>query len=1074
MILRGELIAESPIYRGNARKTLFTRDDDGKKRLVSLAGEIAGTAQSLMDAFIGESRNRRNVGLLNQLWLRLYGSPMPSKLVTQVSCKLQKDSYLSDRFFDLRMGIKLDEDRWAAEANANYKMETLMRPSIFDFNMNVNDMWLKRDDNQAKLYYLLEELKEGRFWFGAGKSKGLGRCRLEIDLPFAPPKKVPNTSGKANYLSVSLSFNAANPVLVGWNWGKVDPDMPAFKAVEGQVLIQALRALPKPIRQHMQMVLSGPILNTDDWKRKFSDYLPRSIAIWLRKHSEGKVQAWTLPPRAINKLSKGKYKLSRNSLNQLHPLIGKAFTSKEAAQDAIKKALAKESKMSGRVVKTLTTQTKSGYKFNKKAWLKMASFLNLDVSLADELAANIQDEAAVVSTLESGCAAILPQLYQQIDQQVALLQSDSWVDVEVDARKEHFNIKKMLYEGKITQAQWNNRYEPPQGVSAASWQEFLDSHQRVRFNHLLNAKNLQKSMVNDRNAMAFLQNYRMRTRQELSQPHHIDFRSGGQANREISRKYGKPYDSIFMRMLSWAPSTHQKGGWEIYIPGSTIKGAFRKRASQVLKTVWGENRRTDKVIDRLFGKQGQVGLVFFSDAYLMDPEKPHNAWCSMDGVKMDPNSGRPIETAKSDYLYAYGHDLSFQIKLDLQDIDQYDADAISLLGHLIEDFQSGDIPIGGEKSSGLGWVEADVDSLKWMTNNPNDITRWLFDSPRFEIHGLWHEMTLNGEDAIDALSELEPLLASNHRAKSVKAPPRARDGFISHRAFGGHCGRLEVEVEVLTPTMVRESGEPSYRGKLPDGPIQGWDCFSMSPAEAADRQASRQYALPSKSLRGMLRHIYTIASDSREESPDITRLNPADSLFGWVGHGRDQAITARVAVGFAKFENPELNWFKIPYPYGQWHYKNGQWRDMGTGSAPKLRINNKWRLFPHSPLAPSVKRIAGFKPDSAQAYYGRAIMPGGRAYFTIRFWNLEDHELQRLLWCVNLESGLAHKMGKNRYLGFGSLRLRVLPDSYLIDWSKRYAGELEEDWQLPIDLDQWNKPSTVRYYQELRKALNAH
>ena len=65
MYLQGELIAESPVYRGNARKTLFTRDGDGKQRLVSLAGEISGTAQSLMDAFIGSSKNRRNTGLFD-------------------------------------------------------------------------------------------------------------------------------------------------------------------------------------------------------------------------------------------------------------------------------------------------------------------------------------------------------------------------------------------------------------------------------------------------------------------------------------------------------------------------------------------------------------------------------------------------------------------------------------------------------------------------------------------------------------------------------------------------------------------------------------------------------------------------------------------------------------------------------------------------------------------------------------------------------------------------------------------------------------------------------------------------
>jgi hypothetical protein len=240
MLLQGKLYVESPIYRGNARKTLFTRDGDGTQRLVSLAGEIAGTAQALMDAFIGKSRDGRNIGLLNQLWQRLYNSPLPEKLITKVDCNLSKDCYSRDRFFDLRMGIKLDEDRWAAEANANYKMETLFRNAAFDIKFFVYDDLLSRNDNQAKLFHLLEELREGRFWFGAGKSKGLGKCRLEMDIPFVASDTVLNLNSHVNHLSISFQFNTLNPVLVGWNWGKVDPETPAFAAIEGRLLVEAI------------------------------------------------------------------------------------------------------------------------------------------------------------------------------------------------------------------------------------------------------------------------------------------------------------------------------------------------------------------------------------------------------------------------------------------------------------------------------------------------------------------------------------------------------------------------------------------------------------------------------------------------------------------------------------------------------------------------------------------------------------------------------------------------------------------------------------------------------------------
>jgi hypothetical protein len=74
-----------------------------------------------------------------------------------------------------------------------------------------------------------------------------------------------------------------------------------------------------------------------------------------------------------------------------------------------------------------------------------------------------------------------------------------------------------------------------------------------------------------------------------------------------------------------------------------------------------------------------------------------------------------------------------------------------------------------------------------------------------------------------------------------------------------------------------------------------------------------------------------------------------------------------------------------------------------------------------------------------------------------------------------LEPELAHKMGQNRYLGFGSLRLRLLPDSFLIDWTKRYAatGESEQNWRLPVQVEQWIKPEVIEHYSELRKALDA-
>ncbi len=1068
MLLRGEIIAESPVYRGNARKTLFTRDDDGQDRLVSLAGEIGGTASALMDAFIGGTTDGRNIGLLNALWERLYGEGMPYNLITRVDCALQAESYASDRFFGLRMGLKLDEDRWASEANANYKMETVFRNAVFDFQMTVDEKALQKERNAERLYYMLEELRAGRFWFGAGKSKGLGRLRLEMDTTRLRPAEAPRISPKANHLQVVLTFSATNPVLVGWNWGKVDTESPSFAAVEGRLLIAAMRDLPTEVQQRLQAVLGGPILSPEDWKSKLSTYLPRTIAIWLQEESAGEREVWTLPLDNLEKLRKGRYAIAKQVYEAAKPLCDQPFPSKEAAEAAFEEVLGNKANMAKRLARQMESESIAQHEISEDVWAELA-MMGFDAALKAKLSEALGDEAALTQHMSQACQALMPQLYQQIDQQVNLLQSDTWVDEEIKSRHEHLQIKVMLLKGEIREHQWESA-SPPEGISTRAWQTFRDEHRRVRYRHMTNQRNLSKSIVNDRNFILFLQSYRAKARQELSQPYNIDFRGGGPFNRQVSRRYGKPYDTVFMRMLSWSPSQKQEGGWEIYIPGSTIKGAFRRRASQVLKTYLGEGRRTEEIIRTLFGAQGQIGLVYFSDAYLSDPLDPHTAWCSMDGVRMNPSTGQPIENAKSDYLFAYGNDLVFQVRMDLQDIAEKDLPAVALLFHLLEDFQRGDIVIGGEKSSGFGWVEANLQEMTWRTGDRAGLTDIFFAGQEPRRDGLWWRFDLEGDSLTDSMLALLDMPLR----QSVQQPPVAQAGFISHRAFGGNCGTLVVEAEVLTPLHIRESGEPSWHTTISDGRVNGWDAFSMAPPEADARPEDRSYALPSKSLRGMLRHVYAIASDSRESSGDLTRLNPVDALFGWVGKGTNQALMSRLAFSFGMFDAPELAWFKVPYPYTGWVFDPAQsaWVHHDGQSVPKHPFADTWRLFRHKPLCPVVKSLDDFTPDAVQANYLRAILPGSKARFTIRFWNLEDKELQRLLWSVHLEPGLAHKIGHHRYLGFGSLKLTVLPESYFIDWSKRYANVPEAEWQQPITLDKWIDPQVIQHYVPLMKALD--
>ncbi|MBF0235440.1 MAG: hypothetical protein HQK65_20750, partial [Desulfamplus sp.] len=277
----------------------------------------------------------------------------------------------------------------------------------------------------------------------------------------------------------------------------------------------------------------------------------------------------------------------------------------------------------------------------------------------------------------------------------------------------------------------------------------------------------------------------------------------------------------------------EHGSWEIYIPGGTIKGAFRKRASQLLKTLWGETKKTDFLLDDLFGAQGRRGMVFFSDAYLADPDDSTN-WCSMDGVRMNPSTGQPMESSKSDYLFAYGEKLVFRFQMDLQDIQAKDIQAISLLFHLINDFRLGDIPLGGVKTSGFGWVKADIAKIQWLTSKGNEVHRKLFNNHPLTSFGIWNVLEKTGKDAQSLINTIDPILP-DEKQYTNKIPYASGVGFISHRAFGGCCGQLVVEARLLTPMNIMESGEPSYTVDIGGEPVNGYDFYSFSSPEAGKR-----------------------------------------------------------------------------------------------------------------------------------------------------------------------------------------------------------------------------------------------
>lgn len=72
------------------------------------------------------------------------------------------------------------------------------------------------------------------------------------------------------------------------------------------------------------------------------------------------------------------------------------------------------------------------------------------------------------------------------------------------------------------------------------------------------------------------------------------------------------------------------------------------------------------------------------------------------------------------------------------------------------------------------------------------------------------------------------------------------------------------------------------------------------------------------------------------------------------------------------------------------------------------------------------------------------LRPGAIFSFTVDFENLSEEELKLLVWCLNLEHGMAHHFGMGKPIGLGSARVRVTSVTRR-DLATSYRSLLEDD-----------------------------
>ena len=639
---------------------------------------------------------------------------------------------------------------------------------------------------------------------------------------------------------------------------------------------------------------------------------------------------------------------------------------------------------------------------------------------------------------------------------------DSWIDTQLNDIAEHKNIMEQVVSGNARN--WQDVNMLPGGP------KFEQTHQRrgqpMNLNQL--KSNFPKGTKNDDILMTFLKGHRQRTHKEINREPHIDFR---EEKGTVTR--GKPYDQLFYRTLDW---DGKNTNWELCVPGHTIKGAFRVKAQQIIRTLNnGKGCREETSshqarfcddrfcpVCQLFGQQNMIAKAWFTDAHLISEDQLlDNEHCSYDQIATDSETGQSINNSKLNFLYAYGNKFSFRSTIVLRDVSNHDFKQLGFLMYLLREFDHGTIPIGGKKSLNFGAVTGRITSLRILcpSGSPMEslVKKWKFKKAKSEP--LWNHYESEGDKLwknSKFIDQMQRNFANLTGKIQVPDKPYIYDKLVSHRQYSKLCGILTCELEALTPIHVRESGEPTF---ISDN-VLGYDFFSMSPPKNSHKpdMSSREYAIPPSTIRGAIRNIYNLISDNHcPGCKDIGSLCDTCQLFGFVGD--TGALMGRLSISFARpIEKPTFEWFGVKYGY-----KAGEYKKVG-----------KTRLFEHTKQGS--EEIFRHGTDdipgnlSENSTLNRFALPGTKFTLEVKFTNLRDIELKKLIWALELEKGLGHKIGKSKALLFGSCQISI-KQAQLIDWKKRFSS-LDDLGLVSFDINKY-RPSAkdLANYDNLKAAL---
>ncbi|MGC9396918.1 MAG: type III CRISPR-associated RAMP protein Csx7 [Anaerolineae bacterium] len=248
--------------------------------------------------------------------------------------------------------------------------------------------------------------------------------------------------------------------------------------------------------------------------------------------------------------------------------------------------------------------------------------------------------------------------------------------------------------------------------------------------------------------------------------------------------------------------TYRDGDWQVYLPGSSLKGVIRSHLEKVGRTLQPRpdvicnpfhkhpeadafcgdkfQRRKDNKeeinseiayhdscpICRLFGSTEFIGRVSINDAYLVDGARARPTE-TRDSVGIDRLTGGAFDGAKFE-LKVVSSNVAFQTDIYLRNFETWQLGMLLLVA---QDMADGLVRIGSGRSRGLGSVRGRVDEVIVSYLAPVD------DKPLTEVWGLGKFQTPEERQAYRTWED--DLLTLTH------APQEGRKGLRQQAIFSG-------------------------------------------------------------------------------------------------------------------------------------------------------------------------------------------------------------------------------------------------------------------------------------------------